>query len=101
MAFFVAAGVIDVQAVCELWEDVEQLLEGELLVVWVEVDVLGPDLEDVLVVGAVAALDIGKSFKLLGMNRVSISVYEDAIDMWKSSESMEHENMVAGKVFSF
>lgn len=50
---------------------------------------------------AVAALDIGKSFKLLGMNRVSISVYEDAIDMWKSSESMEHENMVAGKVFSF
>ena len=58
MAFFVAAGVIDVQAVCELWEDVEQLLEGELLVVWVEVDVLGPDLEDVLVVGAVAALDM-------------------------------------------
>lgn len=58
MAFFVAAGVIDVQAVRELWEDVEQLLEGELLVVWVEVDVLGPDLEDVLVVGAVAALDM-------------------------------------------
>ena len=58
LPFFVAARVIDVQAVSELGEDVEQLLEGELLVVWVEVDVLGPDLEDVLVVGAVAALDV-------------------------------------------
>lgn len=58
LTFFVAAGVIDVQAVGELWEDVEQLGEGELLVVWVKVDVLGPDLEDVLVVGAVAALDV-------------------------------------------
>tara|TARA_B110000285_G_C15099730_1_gene604267 strand:+ start:497 stop:607 length:111 start_codon:yes stop_codon:yes gene_type:complete len=34
------------------------LVKGELGVVWVEVDVLGPDLEDVLVVGAVAALDV-------------------------------------------
>ena len=58
LAMFVAAGVVDVQARCELWEDADQLVKGELGVVWVEVDVLGPDVEDVLVVGAVAALDV-------------------------------------------
>ena len=46
---------------------------------------------------AKVALDIGKSFKLLGMNRHSIGVYEDAIDIWKRCKPMEGENIVAGK----
>ena len=46
---------------------------------------------------AKVALDIGKSFKLLGMNRHSIGVYEDAIDIWKRRKPMEGEDTVAGK----
>ena len=46
---------------------------------------------------AKVALDIGKSFKLLGMNRHSIGVYEDAIDIWKRCKPMEGEDTVAGK----
>ena len=46
---------------------------------------------------AIIALDIGKDFKDLGMNRHSIQVYEGAIDMWKNAESEEDEDLVAGK----
>ncbi len=46
---------------------------------------------------AEVALDTGKSFKLLGMNLHSIKVYEDAIDMWKRHETVNDEDIVAGK----
>jgi hypothetical protein len=45
---------------------------------------------------AEVALDIGKSFKLLGMNLHSIKVYEDAIDMWKMKGTVNDEDIVAG-----
>ena len=46
---------------------------------------------------AVLALDIGKSFKLLGMNLHSIKVYEDAIDMWQRHDPTEGEESIGGK----
>ena len=46
---------------------------------------------------AEVALDIGKSFKLLGMNLHSIRVYEDAIDMWKRHDPTEGEERIGGK----
>ena len=44
------------------------------------------------------ALDIGQSFKLLGLNLHSISVYEDALDMWKKHDPMEGEDTIGGKL---
>ena len=46
---------------------------------------------------AEVALDIGKSFKLLGMNLQSIRVYEDAIHMWKRHDPSEGEERIGGK----
>ena len=43
------------------------------------------------------ALDIGKSFKDLGMNYQSIRVYQDAIDMWKRHKSTDEKAAVAGE----
>jgi hypothetical protein len=40
---------------------------------------------------AQVALDIGRNFKLLGMNLHSIQIYQDAIEMWK-----KHEPQVIG-----
>ena len=46
---------------------------------------------------AEVALDIGKSFKLLGMNLHSIKLYEDAIDMWQRHDPTEGEDRIGGK----
>lgn len=45
------------------------------------------------------ALDIGQSYKLLGLNQQSIKVYEDALDMWRKDQPAEGEELIAGKCF--
>ena len=45
---------------------------------------------------ASVALNVGKSFKILGLNEQGIEVYNDALDIWKKYECAEGESRVSG-----
>ncbi len=43
------------------------------------------------------ALNIGQNFKMLGLNKESIQIYDDALDMWKKQKYKHTESLVGGK----
>ena len=43
------------------------------------------------------ALDIGQSYKMLGLNQHSTSVYGNALEIWKKHKPADGESLIAGK----
>ncbi len=47
------------------------------------------------------ALNIGQSYKMLGLNLHSIKVYDDALNMWRKVQPDEEEDLIAGNFLLF
>merc|ERR1719491_649914 len=41
-------------------------------------------------------LDIGQSYKMLGLNQHSITVYKNALEIWKKQKPADGESLLAG-----